>query len=137
VEILVHGWGLCCDLWIDAHHMHDSNQVVTSNMKVLNYMHSERGDLQPILCIQADNYGGENKNKYLFGLYVTLVGLGYFEEVKIGFLLVGHTHSDIDQWFSCISHVLKEDDINSLSELLGLIQNGIPGTQRNPCDMQS
>jgi hypothetical protein len=23
--ILVHGWGLCCNLWIDAHHRHDSN----------------------------------------------------------------------------------------------------------------
>jgi hypothetical protein len=125
--ILVHGWGLCCDLWIDAHHRHDSNQVVTSMMRVLNYVHNERGDLPPILCIQADSCGRENKNKYLFGLCTTLVGLGYFEEVRIGFLLVGHTHSDIDQHFSCISHILKGDDINSLSELLGLIQNGIPG----------
>jgi N-acetylmuramoyl-L-alanine amidase len=40
-RILVHGWGLCCDLWIDAHHRHDSNQVVTSIMQVLNYVHNE------------------------------------------------------------------------------------------------
>jgi hypothetical protein len=43
---------------------------------------------------------------------------GYFEEVRVGFLLVGHMHFDIDQRFSSISHVLKGDDINSLSELL-------------------
>jgi hypothetical protein len=30
--ILVHGWGLCYNLWIDAHHRHDSNQVVTSTL---------------------------------------------------------------------------------------------------------
>jgi hypothetical protein len=49
----------------------------------------------------------------------------HFEEVRNGFLLVGHTHLDIDQQFSCILHVLKGDDINLLSELLRLIQNGI------------
>jgi hypothetical protein len=41
--VLVHGWGLCCDLWIDAHHKHDSNQVVTSIMRVLRHVHITRG----------------------------------------------------------------------------------------------
>ena len=131
-KVLVHGWGLCCDLWIDAHHKHDSNQVETSIMRVLRHMHITRTALPPILCIHADNCGRENKNKYLLGLCATLVGLGYFEEVQVGFLLVGHTHSDIDQRFSCISHVLKGDDINSISELLGLIQNHIPGYADEP-----
>jgi hypothetical protein len=53
--ILVHGWGLCCNLWIDGHHRHNSNQVVTSIMRVLNDVHNARGTLPPILCIQADN----------------------------------------------------------------------------------
>jgi hypothetical protein len=92
--VLVHGWGLCYDLWIDAHHKHDSNQVVTSIMRVLNYVHSTRGALSSILCIQTDYCARENKNKFLLGLCATLVGLGYFEEVRVGFLLVGHTHLD-------------------------------------------
>jgi hypothetical protein len=33
--VLVHGVGLYCHVWIDVHHKHDSNQVVTSIMKVL------------------------------------------------------------------------------------------------------
>jgi hypothetical protein len=49
------------------------------------------------------------------------VDLGYFEEVWVGFLLIGHMYSDIDQRFSSISHVLKGDGINSLSELLKLL----------------
>jgi hypothetical protein len=130
--ILVHGWGLYCDLWIDAHHRHDSNQVVTSIMGVLNAVHSARGTLLPILCIQVDNCVRENKNKFLFGQCTTLVGLGYFEEVCMGFLIVGHMHSDIDQRFSSISHVLKGDDINSLSELLKLLQNQIPSHVDEP-----
>jgi hypothetical protein len=130
--VLVHGWGLYCDIWIDAHHRHDGNQVVTSIMGVLNAVHSTRGTLSPILCIQVDNYVRENKNKFLFRLCATLVGLGYFEEVRVDFLLVGHMHSDIDQRFSSISHVLKGDDINSLSELLKLLQNQILGHVDEP-----
>jgi hypothetical protein len=42
--VLVHGWSLYCDVWIDAHHRHDSNQVVTSIMGVLNAVHSARGE---------------------------------------------------------------------------------------------
>lgn len=69
---------------------------------------------------------GENKNKYLLGLCTALNGLGYFKKVRVGFLMVGHMHLDIDQWFSCISHILKGNDINTLMELLGLIHNRIP-----------
>jgi hypothetical protein len=39
---------------------------------------------------------GENKNIYMFALCVALVGLGYFQEVQLCFLIVGHTHEDID-----------------------------------------
>ena len=119
--VLVHEWGLCCDLWIDAHHKHDNDQVVTSVMIFLEYVHHFRGSLPPIWSIQADNCAWENKKKYLLGFCTALIGLGYFKEVQVNFLLVGHTHANIDQHFSCISHVLKKDDINSLPELLNLI----------------
>ena len=33
---------------------------------------------------------------------------GYFEEITIGFLLVGHTHASIDQYFSCLRHRIRE-----------------------------
>jgi len=35
-RILVHGIGLYADMWIDAHHRHDNNQVITSIMHVLS-----------------------------------------------------------------------------------------------------
>jgi hypothetical protein len=118
-RILVHRWKLCCNVWIDAHHKHDSNQVVTSIMRILNYVYNARDELLQILYIWAKNCAYKNKNKYLFGLCATL---GFFEEVRVGFLLVGYTYLGIDQWFSCIPHVLKGDDINFLLELLSLIQ---------------
>ena len=55
-----------------------------------------------MLCIQADNCGRQNKNQYMFALHIVLVGLEYFAEVYLSFLLVGHKHEDIDQRFNVI-----------------------------------
>ena len=53
--VLVHGLALYCYVWLDAHHKHDSNQVVTSIVRVLGDVRSQRGTLPPTLRIQADN----------------------------------------------------------------------------------
>jgi hypothetical protein len=120
--VLVHGIGLYADVWIDAYHKHDSNQVITSIMHVIVDVRRRKGRLPPTLRIQADNYTRENKNIYMFALCAALVGLGYFQEVQLCFLIVGHTHEDIDQRFSIISNTLKRTNIDSLKELLELVQ---------------
>ena len=76
--------------------------------------------------IQADNCRRENKNIYILALCGTLVALGIFKEIQLSFLLVGHTHKDIDQRFSTISAALKHQDIYSLKELLSTIQLNPP-----------
>jgi hypothetical protein len=81
------------------------------------------------LRIQADNCTRENKNIYMFALCTALVGLGYFQEVQLCFLIVGHTHEDIDQRFSIISNTLKRTNIDSLKELLELVQWGTSYTE--------
>ena len=60
--------------------------------------------LNPILYLQLDNCS-ENKNKVLFGFLSDVVGRGVFEEIHTCFLTVGHTHEDIDQFFSV--HVIS------------------------------
>ena len=95
--VLVHGVGLYTDVWIDAHHKHDSNQVVTSIMHVLQDVRNRRGNiLPPKLRIQADNCSREKKNQYMFALCAALAAFKYFAEVQLSFLIVGHTHEDID-----------------------------------------
>ena len=76
--VLVHGIGLYADVWIDAYHKHDSNQVITSIMHVIANVRQRKGRLPLTLRIQADNCTWENKNIYMFALCATLVGLGYF-----------------------------------------------------------
>ena len=41
--VLVHGLALYTHVWVDVHHKHDSNQVVTSIMKVLGDVRQRRG----------------------------------------------------------------------------------------------
>ena len=118
----MHGIGLYCHVWIDAHHKHDSKQVITSIMKVLEDVRRRHIKLLPYLHIQADNCGRENKNVYILALCAMMVALGIFKEVQLSFLLVGHIHEDIDQQFSTISAALKYQDVISLKELLNIVQ---------------
>ena len=36
-----------------------------------------------------------------------LVELGYFQKITVGFLIVGHTHASIDQYFSCLRKLIR------------------------------
>ena len=63
----------------------------------------------PTLYLQMDNCS-ENKNKILFGFLTDLVGRAVFYEIHVGFLMVGHTHEDIDQYFSVISSWLRKTE---------------------------
>jgi hypothetical protein len=84
--VLVHSIGLYADVWIDAHHKHDSNQVIMSVMHVIADVRRRKDRLPPTLRIQADNCTRENKNIYMFVLCAALMGLGYFQEVQLYFL---------------------------------------------------
>jgi hypothetical protein len=113
---------LYCHVWIDAHYKHDSNQVVTSIMKVIQDVKQRHGRLLPYLRIQVDNCGRENKNVYVLMLCGTLVALGIFKQTQLSFLIVDHIHEDIDQRFSTISSALKHKDIHSLIEFYSIIK---------------
>jgi hypothetical protein len=49
----------------------------------------------------------ENKNKALFGYLSLLVETEQFREIEANFLIVGHTHSSIDQYFSVLSRKIR------------------------------
>lgn len=53
------------------------------------------------LQIQLDNCSRENKNQTVFQLAGYLVSvLKWYMTVQINFLLVGHSHDEIDRWHS-------------------------------------
>jgi hypothetical protein len=54
------------------------------------------------LWLQFDNCG-DNKNKEVNMYCSLLIELYAFDEIEIAFLIVGHTHASIDQYFSVIA----------------------------------
>lgn len=69
-----------------------------------------------------DNCFRENKNKDVFAFAHYLIEKNIFKKIKIGFLMKGHTHEDIDQYFSTISTTAKRADIINISDLISIIK---------------
>ena len=69
------------------------------------------------LYIQVDG-GTENMNRFFLAYCDRLVAFGLFEKVKVNFLMVGHTHEDIDQIFSVVSGTLKKEKCLSLDQMM-------------------
>src|SRR5713226_1928285 len=70
--------------------------------------------LPPHLLLQLDNAASDNKNRYVFMFLSLLTALDFFITIEVGFLLVGHTHEDIDGTYGRMSSNLKSKDIYSL-----------------------
>jgi hypothetical protein len=59
---------------------------------------------------QMDNCVKDNKNRHFLTFLSLLKTRKVFEEVKLGFLVVGHTHEDIDGCFGYLSKKLREQN---------------------------
>jgi hypothetical protein len=70
------------------------------------------------LYLQLDNSPKDNKNQFLFGFLSLLTARKVFEEIQLGFLLVGHIHEDIDGYFSYVSDVLRKNNTFVLADLM-------------------
>ena len=70
------------------------------------------------LFLQLDNSAKDNKNRYVMAFYSLLTAKRIFKEVTVGFLIVGHTHEDIDAHFSYLSKLLKMKNTYILANLM-------------------
>ncbi|GBG64863.1 hypothetical protein CBR_g48331 [Chara braunii] len=75
-----------------------------------------------VLYLTLDNTSKENKNKFVLSYLVFLVKMRVFSKVKLNFLLLGLTHEDIDQMFSCFSRKLAAHGAFDLPELQHVIR---------------
>jgi hypothetical protein len=60
----------------------------------------------------------DNKNMYLLTFFSLLTRRDVFEEVKLRFLVVDHTHEDIDRCFGYLSKILKKQNNYILVDLM-------------------
>jgi len=59
-----------------------------------------------VVNYQFDNCG-ENKNRFMFAYCSKLVEDGDLDVIYLDFLVVGHTHSTIDQYFSALANAIR------------------------------
>lgn len=97
----------------------DPNLTVTVIQKILTEW---EGDLPGTLYVQLDNTARENKNQVLIAYLSMLVEKKVFKKVKLGFLLVGHTHDQIDQMFSRFSVKLAKKSAFDLLEICEVLK---------------
>ena len=116
---IAHGYGIYGFSYL-PNIRHGSNLVMEVLHRILNQMWHNNGGkkLPPILFLQLDNTAKQNKCKYLLGFLALLVHYNVFEEILVSFLLVGHTHEDIDQLFSRVAVWLRRHDARSRLEFL-------------------
>ncbi len=86
--------------------LHTSNQIVGPKPLLRN------------LSLQMDNFVKDNKNQHLLTFLSLLMAKDVLEEVKLGFLVVNHTHEDIDGCFGYLSKKLKEENNYILAYLM-------------------
>jgi hypothetical protein len=69
----------------------------------------------------ADNCGGQNKNNTVIRLAAYLVESGYFKEVEIVFLIVGHTKNACDRLFNSLKVIYRKRNVWSFTELASIL----------------
>ena len=78
--------------------------------------------LPDVLYLQLDNCWGDNKNAWMLAFAHYLVEARVFEKVVINFLVVGHTHEDIDAKFGELSREMAGKKIASLSSMKEMLE---------------
>ena len=86
---------------------HDVSVLIECILRVLEEVQNRNdGQLPETLYLQLDN-AKSNKCNNLLVFLTLLVELGVFKKIKLCFLLVGHTHNDVDQFFSLFERLSK------------------------------
>ena len=74
--------------------------------------------LPPTLNVQMDNAIEDNKNRYVYAFWSLLVAKRIFRKVYVNFMIVGHTHDDIDALFGRWSMLLKKENFPTILALM-------------------
>ncbi|KAL3691171.1 hypothetical protein R1sor_004822 [Riccia sorocarpa] len=77
--------------------------------------------LPPNLYIQLDNSAKDNKNWTMMAFCNELVARGCCKMITMSFLVVGHTHEDVDAFFSKVNAAQVGKDTESLPHFLVVV----------------
>ena len=106
---IAHGW--CTGIfWAPETLSHGSNafcEVLCIILSKVAALARVKGRKFPShLVIQADNTTGQTKNHFVASFMAQLVGLRKMSTATLNFLMVGHTHEDVDQIFAIVTEMV-------------------------------
>ncbi|KAL3700685.1 hypothetical protein R1sor_018707 [Riccia sorocarpa] len=109
-------------------HGHEPGVVAHSKEEFFQMDGAENSELQastrilpPNLYIQLDNSAKDNKNWAMMVFCSELVARGCCKMITMSFLVVGHTHEDVDAFFSKVNAAQARNDIESLLHFLAVV----------------
>ena len=123
--------GFCCNLFLaDEGERHGAAAFVDVLIHTLDEVFRacrEKNFAFPEhLVLQSDNTVSQAKNNLVMLFLAYLVGSGRFVTTMINFLMVGHTHEDVDQVFGIVCEVLKTSGgWGSPEELASILLRGL------------
>ena len=130
--------GFCCHFYVshDEVQPHGASafceELTRTIQRVMDIC--RRDNLQPPehLVVQSDNTTAQAKNSNAGEYLATLVGRKKFLSALLNFLIVGHTHEDVDQLFSVLlALVLRRHRYHTPDELITQIQIAMTGVFAN------
>lgn len=126
---IAHGWCTCLFMTPEFVHHGSSlwSELICQVLEQVWLISKKTGRRFPRhLVLVADNTTGFAKNQYATKLAVIFVAMYKFLSVNLLFLIVGHTHEDIDQLFAIVLWLmLRQKSWESPAEVLKVIADGL------------
>ena len=92
----------------------------TCNAIIRTLLDQPEEERPEILHLQLDNYAAENKCAGFYAFLAALVAIGLVEEIRVNYLIVGHTHENIDAMFGHIRDMLAANTALTPTEMIKL-----------------
>ena len=99
----------------------DSVTTMEAMSRMLSDLANQHGTLPLTLHIQHDGTPREAKNQFFTAYLLLLAALQVFRQTTISFLRPGHSHEDIDQFFSQVAAMMSHSSFSTPDELLELL----------------
>jgi hypothetical protein len=129
--VIVHGrgtWAYTCP----PHIAQGNNTTIQALWDTICDIFKKEGKLPRTLYLQLDNTTKQCKGRYVFGFLGLLVEMGVFDKVIVGFLPVGHTHEDIDQFFSRIAVFMRSHSAFTREQFGKCVENSYTKNNQKP-----
>ncbi len=131
-----HGFGYHLAV-MDADMRKDTNNNVEVISGMLEQIQVTHGALPLGLHLQQDNTCRECKNQKVIKWACKLVALGVFQWITFGYLIVGHTHENLDGTFGQIAVRLSRREFDDDADVVSILSKLLAGLGIDPASQHA